>query len=104
MGFSYRDENGAEYYDPEMTQPIVPLVKFKYPNLSGRAKRKLLRRNTVHLRGICPKCGKIGMRWHKDIPTNRYNNGKRIFEHNKWVCKSCNFITDREGLKYVKYE
>ncbi len=77
---------------------IHPLQKIQIANLSGYSKRKLQRRNTVHLRGKCPKCGEYGMKFVKDIPLV---SGK--YDHNKWVCKKCGNKATRKDLEYVKY-
>lgn len=99
MGQAYIDpETGREYYDASLKEPIVPRITFKYPNLSGRAKRYILRNNTVHLRGQCPKCGEFGARFKHDIPLL-----KGGWDHNKWVCKKCGARSTREELSYVKY-
>lgn len=72
---------------------IVPLEKHFYPALSGRTKRRMKRQNTVHLRAICPECGKDGMKYHK------YLNGKC----NVWYCTNCKKIFPRNSLEYTKY-
>lgn len=82
----------------EEVKDINPLVKIRYASLSGRSKRKFERHNTVHLKGICPKCGAYGMRFKKDILL------KSGSDHNKWVCEKCGYKATREELKYIKYE
>lgn len=77
----------------------VPSKKIFYPALSGRSKRKLDRAKTVHLRGICPKCGATNMKWHKVL----YIKGEAVTAK-KWYCKKCGKTADRDELKYVKYD
>lgn len=67
-------------------------------HLSGRAKRKLKRMNTVHLRGVCPNCKDVQVRFFKDI----YLKGQPT-KHNRWLCKKCRGTFTREELKDVKY-
>lgn len=69
-----------------------------FPALSGRSKRRLERAKTVHLRGICPQCGKTNMKFHKRL----YLKGSNV-QLNKWYCKNCGKAATREELKYVKY-
>lgn len=83
----------------DVSKAIHPMVRTMYPNLSGRSKRKLFRQNTVHLRGICPICGKPSMKYAKDI----FISAKKT-DHNKWVCGKCGTRATREELKNnVKY-
>ena len=84
----------------EENNDIKPLSKIVYASLSGRSKRKFERRNTVHLKAICPKCGAYGMKYKKDI----FYNGGNDTDHNKWYCSKCGKRASREELKYVKYE
>ena len=67
-------------------------------HLSGRSRRKLLRLNTIHLRGLCPVCGDQTVRFYKEIVFNGKAN-----QHNKWYCKKCHNTFDRKDLEYVKY-
>ena len=89
---------GEEFTSEERVKDIKPLIR--YANLSGRSKRKLERQNTVHLKGVCPKCGAYGMRFKKDI----YYKGMKNPEHNKWLCAKCGFRASRDQLKYIKYD
>ena len=57
--------------------------------LTGSTKRKLIRQNTVHLRGVCPACGEFGTRYSKS--------------EKKWICKKCGTKAGRRELEYVKY-
>ena len=57
--------------------------------LTGRSKRKLIRQNTVHLRAICPNCGKTNIRYSSHAK--------------KWYCKKCNKFFKRNELEYVRY-
>lgn len=89
MDDTYVDENGKR---------VVSSERYIYPALSGRSKRKLDRQTTIHLRGICPSCGKTNMRFYKRI----YTKGNDV-KHNKWFCKSCGKSFNRDQLDYVKY-
>ena len=80
----------------ENGEKVVPYRKERFPSLSGRSARKLKRAQTVHLDGMCPACGGRA-RFQKDIPVTREQT-----LHNKWVCKSCGKIWNREEFKYVK--
>lgn len=64
--------------------------ELRMPALTGSFKRKLIRQNTVHLKGICPACGKSGMRYSKS--------------EKKWVCKKCGTKASRKELDHVKYD
>ena len=79
-------------------KPVKPLARIRMANLGGKTQRRLNRKNTVHLKGICPKCEQVGIKFHKYIPLK---NGEA--DHNKWVCPKCNGRFAREELKYVKY-
>lgn len=81
----------------DISNGINPLLKVKIANVAGYSKRKMDRANTIHLRGVCPKCGKFGMKYVKYMPTK----SKSI--KNKWYCKHCGTSATREELKYVKY-
>lgn len=67
------------------------------PKLTGSFKRKLIRQNTIHLRGICPNCGRPNIRFYKRIET------KAVTANNRWYCKGCGKAFKREDLEYVKY-
>ncbi len=88
MDDTYVDENGNK---------VIPSERHVYPALSGRSKRRLARQNTIHLRAICPNCGKTNMRFYKRI----YSKPDII--NNRWFCKGCSKSFKREDLKYVKY-
>lgn len=66
--------------------------------LSGRSKRQLIRMNTIHLRGVCPKCGDKNVRFYKELIFKGKKN-----QHNKWFCKKCSETYRREDLENVYY-
>lgn len=63
--------------------------ELRMPALTGSFKRKLVRANTVHLKGMCPSCGEFGMRYSQ--------------KEKKWVCKKCGTKAERKDLDYVKH-
>lgn len=91
----YNAETGKEEY---FDGTPIPSEKIFYPALSGRSKRKLDRAKTIHLRGICPQCGKTNMKFYKKL----YIKGSEV-KTNKWYCQRCGKTASREELKYVKY-
>ncbi len=72
--------------------------ELNFASLSGGSKRKLVRANTVHLRGICPACGSGGMKWYKRIALKNGSSYSGV-----WYCKNCNHVSNRKELEYVKY-
>ncbi len=80
------------------TRAFNALERYFFPQLSGSSKRKLERQNTIHLRGICPNCGKTNMRFYKRIYTKSGSNMA-----NRWFCKGCGKAFKREDLEYVKF-
>lgn len=83
--------NGYSKKDPELKN---------VNHMSGGAKRKLKRMNTIHLRGLCPSCKNVEVRFYKDLI---FGPGRKN-EHNRWFCKQCKKTFRREDLEYVKYE
>ena len=69
------------------------------PSITGRFAIKLKRQNTVHLRGVCPRCGTENVKFYKDVTLKGSNNTM----HDIWFCRKCGKASSFKELKYVKY-
>lgn len=70
--------------------------EFNTVAMTGYFGRMLKRRNTIHLRGVCPNCGRTNMKFRKIL------YGKPI-KHDIWYCSRCGKTAKRGDLEYVRY-
>lgn len=94
------DENSNVYYENNTVNGKKIKYLVRYANLTGSAKRKFIRANTVHLRGTCPVCETANAKFHKVVYVN-----KNDVKHNVWVCsnKDCKSLIERKDLLKARY-